>query len=71
MRYLHENVNILQNDLKRNNILICDGIVGVEGMCYTQTVVIDFGKATSIDSRKTYRLSDVEKAEYLKSSGIQ
>ena len=64
--YLHENVNILHNDLKCNNILICDGLVGVEGMCDTQTVVIDFGKATSIDSGKTYRLNDVEKAEYFK-----
>jgi len=68
VHYLHENVNILHNDLKCNNILICDGLAAVEDMCdsYVQIVVIDFGKATCIDSGKTYRLNDVEKAEYFK-----
>ena len=68
VHYLHENVNILHNDLKCNNVLICDGLATEEDMCdaYVQIIVIDFGKATCIDSGKTYRLNDVENAEYYK-----
>ena len=68
VHYLQNNVNILRNDLKCNNVLICNGLATVEDMsdAYVQIVLIDFRKATCIDSGKTYRLNDVDKAEYLK-----
>lgn len=70
MRYLHNEVNILHNDLKCNNILLCDSHSNMGGesssMCApVKVVVIDFGKATSTKNGKTFTLSEREKAEHI------
>ncbi|XP_068705844.1 uncharacterized protein [Montipora foliosa] len=61
IRYLHENVKILHNDIKANNVVL-DGcnFAEVEG------VLIDFGKATEQISPKIYRTpADTKKFKHL------
>lgn len=68
--YLHDEVKILHNDLKCNNVVICDSISEVArssistSSANVQIVLIDFGKATSVDKGKTYKLTDIEKSQY-------
>lgn len=70
VRYLHDEVKILHNDLKCNNVVICDSISEVaRSSTYThssnvQIVLIDFGKATNTDKGKTYKLNEIEKSQY-------
>ena len=70
VRYLHDEVKILHNDLKCNNVVICDNISEVarsSTSAYSsrvQIVLIDFGKATSTDKGKTYKLNNIEKFQY-------
>ena len=73
IRYLHEEVKVLHNDLKCNNVIVCDSITNLPGpstsaenMCDVQVVVIDFGKATTVDSGKTLHLNPIEKSEYIR-----
>jgi len=71
VHYLHEDVKILHNDLKCNNVLICDKFTGKDStsnqpVCNVQILLIDFGKATSVDNGRKYKLNDVEKLQYIK-----
>lgn len=74
VRYLHDEAKVLHNDLKCNNILICDCTTGCsssaqsssESTTYVQIIVIDFGKATSTENGKHYHLTEREKAEYVR-----
>ena len=54
--YLHDDVLILHNDIKTNNILLSED----------QVVLTDFGKATSVSSGRRYNLSVSEKAQCLR-----
>lgn len=69
MHYMHSEAKVLHNDLKCNNILICDSIThppaGSSNDCSVQIVVIDFGKATSVENGKVYHLDEKEQAEYV------
>ena len=73
-RYLHKDAKVLHNDLKCNNVLVCDSITDTQLPSSTQmidslnlqVVVIDFGKATSIDGGKSYKLNELEKSQYMK-----
>ena len=61
-------MKVLHNDLKCNNILVCDSVAdpptpSSSERC-VQIMIIDFGKATTIDNGRFYRLNDLEKAEY-------
>ena len=63
MKYLHNVVGILHNDLTKSNVVITTASSS-EARCNHQIVVIDFGKATKIDEGKMYTLSELEKSEY-------
>ena len=71
VQYLHDEVKILHNDLKCNNVVICDSVterqlpVG-EAVSGVQILLIDFGKATGIHNGKALRLNDAEKLQYMK-----
>ena len=65
IRYLHNDVSLLHNDLKCNNILVFKNIMSVGDGHAFQIVVIDFGsKATSVESGRTFSLSESDKAEH-------
>ena len=56
LRYLHDDVSLPHNDLKCNNILVCDDMSSHHQAF--QIVVIDFGKATSVDGGRTFSLTE-------------
>ena len=60
MKYLHEEANILHNDIKSNNVLVAQSN---GDQFHYQVVLIDFGKATSIEESKRYHLTGIEKIE--------
>jgi serine/threonine protein kinase len=63
LQYLHEEAGIIHNDITSSNILVTDSMTqGLESSI--QIVLIDFGKATTVNDGRKYQLSDVEKAEY-------
>ena len=70
LRYLYDEVKILHDDLKCNSVVICDSISEVARSSTSahsssvQIVLIDFGKATSTDEGKTYKLNNIEKFQY-------
>ena len=67
IKYLHEEVSILHNDIKMNNILIAKSLdLSSSDLCDYQVVLIDFGKATKLSEGKRYHLSGVEQAEYVR-----
>lgn len=55
VQYLHDDVQILHNDITTSNIVI-DG---------DHIVLIDFGKATEVLKAKFYSLGEAEKQEYV------
>ena len=62
LRYLHEEVSILHNDIKTNNIIISEKRVRTQCNSTSdevpvQIVLIDFGKATTIQEGKRYIIS--------------
>lgn len=63
LAYLHEEVNILHNDIKLNNVLIAQS--GNDNLQY-QAVLIDFGIATLANKSKRYNLSGMERIEYVR-----
>ena len=72
VRYLHEDANVIHNDLKCNNVIVCDSVIeptvpslSAQDTCNVQIVVIDFGKATTLENGKTYHLNSIEKLDYL------
>ncbi len=66
LHYLHEDVGILHNDLSASNILVADSVTERASTpdLFVQIVLIDFGKATTVNDGRKYSLSDTEKAEY-------
>lgn len=58
--YLHNEKNILHNDIKVNNILITSSVT------YQQIVLVDFGKAIHMKNAKRYSLSEYERREYIR-----
>lgn len=68
LSYLHDEVSVLHNDIKLNNIIISEGeqiSMALSAPSQPHIVLIDFGKATEISSGRRYNLSEVEKVEYL------
>ena len=68
LNYMHCEVKVLHNDLKCNNILICDRISEASTESphdgSIQLMVIDFGKATSTDEGELLHINDIDKSEY-------
>ena len=67
MQYLHEDVKIIHNDFKTDNILLTRSPAGSqvqELSCEYQIVIIDFGKATDSTKGSKYHLSFPEKQKY-------
>lgn len=65
LSYLHNEVQILHNDITSSNICLTDSVTEKPSFSdYIQIVLIDFGKATSVNNSRKYKLSDTEKVEY-------
>ena len=62
LTYLHEDVNILHNYIKVNNVLI----VKSADCSQYQAVLIDFGKATLANESECYNLNGIDRAEYIR-----
>ena len=62
LTYLHEEVNILHNDIKLNNVLIAKST----DCSQYQAVLIDFGKAAFANESKHYKLSAIKQIEYIR-----
>ena len=71
MQYLHDNVQILHNDIKGDYILIadatsCTSYSSSDVRIFQYHIVLtDFGKATTVSSARRYTLSEPEKVQYL------
>ncbi len=65
MHYLHEEVGILHNDIKADNLVLAHSLKP-EDSCQYQIILIDFGKATKVTESKRYHLSAFEKGEYIR-----
>lgn len=62
--YLHEDVHILHNDIKPDNVLVSvDPNSPNSGY---QVILTDFGKSTTISQGRLYHLSESEKKQYLR-----
>ncbi len=61
--HLHCESHVLHNDLKPNNVVICDTLQPSDAEIGLQIVVIDFGKATTVDKGRRYSLNSLEKSE--------
>ena len=68
LRYLHDEVSILHNDIKTNNIISEKRVQtqhnSISDEVPVQIVLTDFGKATTIQEGKRYHLSWTEQAEH-------
>ena len=64
VNYLHDNARILHNDIKLDNVLIAEDVNG--DLIGFHIVLIDFGKACSLQAGRLYSLCEDEKKEYLK-----
>ena len=69
LRYLHDEVSILYNDIKTNNIIISEKRVqtqynSISDEVPVQIILSDFGKATTMQEGKRYHLSWTEQAEH-------
>ena len=65
LRYLHEEAQLLHNDITTSNILLTDSKTS-DMTTSVHIVVIDFGKATTILSGRKYSLTECEKSEYIR-----
>ena len=63
LQYLHENAKILHNDIKKSNIMLCKYMTSSQ---HVQVVLIDFGLACYISEAKTFKLSEIERAEWFR-----
>ena len=66
LSYLHCESHVLHNDLKPNNVVICDTLQPSDAEIGLQIVVIDFGKATTVDKGRRYSLNSLEKSEHIR-----
>ena len=64
VRYLHDEVQLINNDIKSNNILLTHSFISKSSM--VQIVIVDFGKCTKIENRRSFKLSQMEIAEYMR-----
>lgn len=65
VNYLHNQVDILHNDIKEDNIILGQLPSNSESCSANfQIVLIDFGKATNISKGKHYHLSLTERIQY-------
>lgn len=66
LRYLHEDIKLLHNDLKADNILITkpSNSCPIDLLYSYQIVLIDFGKACTLENGKKYNLTKDEKVLY-------
>ena len=65
LTYLHDEVQILHNDITSSNILLTDSTTENPSLeNYLQIVLIDFGKATPVKNSRKYNLSALDQAEY-------
>lgn len=65
VHYLHEEVGILHNDIKGDNILLAQTLKPEEE-CQCQVVLIDYGKSTTIADSRRYDLTAYERSEYVR-----
>ena len=63
VRYLHEDVKCIHNDIKADNILLTNTSTVVSSNKFN-VLLIDYGKATEKSLGKLYKLSDTEKLLY-------
>ncbi|XP_065888089.1 mitogen-activated protein kinase kinase kinase 7-like [Dysidea avara] len=61
VKYLHDAVHCLHNDIKSDNVLLTDGQVTNQSSGNYSVVLIDFNKATRLSDGKQYTLSPYEK----------
>ena len=67
LTYLHDEVQILHNDITSSNILLTDSTTENPSLeNYLQIVLIDFGKATPVKNSRKYNLSALDQAEYVR-----
>ena len=66
IRYLHEDVNIIHNDIKADNVVLSNSFTHQElhSKLNFQIVLVDFGKATMKDKGHLYKLNFHEKEQY-------
>ena len=66
IRYLHDDVNIIHNDLKADNVVLSNSFTqqALHSILNVQVVVVDFGKATEKDRGHLYTLNFHEKEQY-------
>lgn len=64
IHYLHEEVGILHNDIKGDNLVLAHSLQP-EDFLY-QIVLIDFGKSTKVTESVRYNLSATERGEYIR-----
>ena len=59
IRYLHDDANVIHNDLKTDNVVLSNSFTqqGLHSSLNVQVVVIDFGKATEKDKGRLYTLN--------------
>ena len=62
--YIHEDVQILHNDIKPDNILV--SVDPNSSRSTYQVILTDFGKATPLQHGRLYHLSESEKAQHLR-----
>ena len=65
LRYLHEEAQLLHNDITTSNILLTDSKTD-DMTTSVHIVLIDFGKATTILGGRKYSLTECEKSEYIR-----
>ena len=64
--YLHRCVSIIHNDIKGDNVLITDTMICSHSLTSKyQVVLIDFGKATTVGSGRSYQLHADEIREHM------
>ena len=66
--YMHREAKVLHNDLKCDNIFVCDRITEASRKSSddssVQLMFVDFGKATSVEKGRLFHLNGVEKSDY-------
>lgn len=66
VRYLHDDAEIVHNDLKSDNVILSESFTqqAIHSLLDFQIVVVDFGKATEKANGHRYNLNLTEKEQY-------